>query len=86
MKFYNEITVNISLERLIALFENPDNLKKWQPNIISFEHLSGEIGQVGAKSRIHYDLTIRKIMMVETILKRNLPNEFVILYELATEV
>lgn len=81
MKFYNKITVNISLEQLIALFENPDNLKKWQPNIISFEHLSGEIGQVGAKSRIHYDLTIRKIMMVETIIKRNLPDEFVILYE-----
>ena len=81
MKFHIEITVNISLDKLIELFENPNNLKKWQPNLISFEHLSGEIGQEGAKSRIHYNMIVKKIVMEETIIKRNLPDEFVILYD-----
>jgi hypothetical protein len=81
MKFHIEIIVDISLDKLIELFENPDNLKKWQPNVISFEHLSGTIGQKGAVSRIHYNMLVKKIVMKETILKRNLPEEFVLLYE-----
>ena len=81
MKFHIEIIVDISLNKLIELFENPENLKKWQPNVISFEHLSGEIGQPGAKSRIKYDMIVKKIVMQETILKRNLPDEFVLRYE-----
>ena len=81
MKFHIEIIVDISLNKLIELFENPDNLKKWQPNVISFEHLSGTLGQVGAVSQIHYNMIVKKIVMKETIMKRNLPDEFVILYE-----
>ena len=81
MKFHIEITVDISLNKLIELFESPENLKKWQPNLISFEHLSGDIGQEGATSRIHYNMVVKKIVMQETIIKRNLPEEFVILYE-----
>lgn len=81
MKFHIEIIVDISLNKLIELFENPDNLKKWQPNVISFEHLSGTLGQVGAVSQIHYNMIVKKIVMKETIMKRNLPEEFVILYE-----
>ncbi len=81
MKFHIEIIVDISLDKLIELFENPDNLKQWQPNVISFEHLSGTIGQKGAVSRIHYNMLVKKIVMKETILKRNLPEEFVLLYE-----
>lgn len=81
MKFHIEIIVDISLDKLIELFENPANLKKWQPNVISFEHLSGTMGQQGAVSRIHYNMMVKKIVMKETILKRNLPEEFVLLYE-----
>ncbi|MCH2022293.1 MAG: SRPBCC family protein [Saprospiraceae bacterium] len=81
MKFHIEIIVDISLNKLIELFENPENLKKWQPNLLKFEHLSGDLGQVGAKSRINYNMGIKKIIMNETVLKRNLPDEFVLMYE-----
>ena len=67
MKFHIEIIVDISLDKLIELFENPENLKKWQPNLIRFEHLSGTLGQVGAKSRINYNMVIKKIVMQEEI-------------------
>lgn len=81
MKFHIERTVDISFPKLIELFENPENLHKWQPNVISFEHLSGEIGQPGARSRIHYDMVVKKIVMDETILTRRLPDEFVLRYD-----
>jgi hypothetical protein len=81
MKFHIELIVDISLNKLIELFENPENLKKWQPNVISFNHISGEMGQVGAISQIHYNMIVKKIVMKETILKRNLPEEFVLFYE-----
>lgn len=81
MKFHIEIVVDISFAKLLELFENPDNLKRWQPNVISFTPLSGEIGQVGATAEIRYDMVVKKIVMKETILKRNIPDEFVLRYD-----
>lgn len=81
MKFHLETVVDITFERLITLFENPENLHKWQPNVISFKRLSGEIGQVGATSELHYDMIVKKITMKETILQRNLPDLFVLRYD-----
>lgn len=81
MNFHIEIVVDIPFAKLLELFENPDNLKKWQPNVISFTPLSGEIGQVGATAEIRYDLVVKKIVIKETILKRNIPHEFVLRHE-----
>lgn len=81
MKFHIELVVDIPFARLIELFEDPNNLKKWQPNVISFKHLTGEIGQPGATSRIRYNLVVKTIDIKETILKRNLPEEFVLRHE-----
>ena len=81
MKFHIEIIVDISFAKLLELFENPDNLKKWQPNVISFTPLSGEIGHVGATAEIRYNMVVKEIVMKETILKRNIPDEFVLRYD-----
>lgn len=81
MKFHIEIVVDISFAKLLDLFENPENLKRWQPNVISFTPLSGQIGQVGATAEIRYDMVVKKIVMKETILKRNIPDEFVLRYD-----
>ena len=81
MKYTNEITINLPLERVIELFDNPDNLAKWQPGLISFEHLSGEPGHPGAKSKILYQMGKRRVEMIETVTKRNLPQEFSGTYE-----
>jgi uncharacterized protein YndB with AHSA1/START domain len=35
-------------------FDNPDNLRKWQPALDSFEPVSGTPGQPGAVSRLTY--------------------------------
>lgn len=81
MKFHIETVVDIPFSRLIELFENPENLHKWQPNVISFKRLTGEIGQEGATSELHYDMVVKKIIMKETILKRNLPELFILRYD-----
>ncbi len=49
MKYTCELIVNLPRQRMIELFDNPDNMHKWQPGLVSFEHLSGESGQPGAK-------------------------------------
>ncbi len=81
MKYTCELVVNLPRQRMIELFDNPDHMYKWQPGLVSFEHTSGEAGQPGAKSKLLYDMNGRKMEMVETILTRNLPDEFYGTYE-----
>jgi hypothetical protein len=75
MNYTVDITINLPREDVIALFDNTDNMTKWQPDLISFEHMSGEAGKKGAKSRLNYKMGKRNIEMVETITKNDLPNE-----------
>jgi hypothetical protein len=81
MKYVNEIDIELSIEKVIDLFDNPDNMKQWMPGLQSFEHLSGTPGEVGAKSRLKFQMGKRKVEMIETITKKNLPQEFDGVYE-----
>jgi len=76
MQYTNDIVINIPLKKVILLFENPENMSKWQPELISFEHISGEPGKEDAKSRLKYKMGKREIEMIETITKNNLPVQF----------
>ncbi len=76
MKYSGEVIINLPRERVIELFDNPGNMPKWQPGLQSFEPLSGEPGQPGAQSKLVYDMNGRRVEMVETIVTRNLPDEF----------
>ena len=76
MKYSHEIIVNLPRSKVIELFDNQDNLKKWMKGLQSFEHISGEQGKAGSKSKFVFDMNGRKVEMVETITKRNLPEEF----------
>ncbi|MDZ4722758.1 MAG: SRPBCC family protein [candidate division Zixibacteria bacterium] len=76
MKYSVNIDINLPRERVVELFDNPDNLKKWMEGLLSFEHLSGVPGKPGAKSRLKFQMGNREIEMIETITVRNLPDEF----------
>jgi carbon monoxide dehydrogenase subunit G len=82
MKYTNEVLINLPVHKVVELFDNPDNLKKWQPGLISFEHLSGTAGEPGAKSKLKYKMGSREMEMIETITVRNLPVEFSGTYEM----
>ncbi len=81
MKYNVEIIINLPRKRVIELFDNIENMYKWQPGLISFEHESGTPGEVGAKSRLQYKMGNREIEMIETITVKNLPKEFSGTYE-----
>jgi hypothetical protein len=81
MKFTQRIVINLPREIVIELFDNPDNMKHWQPGLVSFENISGTPGEVGTKSRLKYKMGKRDVEMVETITTRNLPDEFSGTYE-----
>lgn len=72
------LSVDIALPRdkVIELFDNPDNLCKWQEGLQSFEHISGEPGQPGATSRLVFKIKNRTMEMTETITARRLPEMF----------
>ena len=82
MKFTCHVDVNQPINKVIELFDNPDNMKHWQDGFVSFTNISGRPGQPGAKSRVIYDMGKRGQMeLIETVLVRNLPHEFSGTYE-----
>lgn len=81
MRYTIETIIAQPIEKVIELFENPDNLAKWQPGFVGIEHISGEAGKAGAISKLTYLMGKRKIEMKETILENTLPNKFIAIYE-----
>lgn len=84
MKYTLEIDIMQPREKVVELFDNPDNMKHWQKGFVSMEHLSGTAGEVGAKSTLKYKMGKREVEMVETITVMNLPHEFTAIYETPT--
>ena len=81
MKYQCSITINLSRDRVVELFDDPENLPKWQEGLVSFTHISGEPGTPGATSDILFQMGKRRLEMVETIVERNLPDVFTATYE-----
>jgi hypothetical protein len=81
MKYSYSIDINVPRDRVVELFDDPANMSKWQPGLVSFEHISGMPGQPGAKSRLIYEEGKRRIELLETITARDLPDEFTATYE-----
>ena len=81
MHYSVTVEINLPRERVIELFDNPDNMPNWQPSLLSFTHLTGEAGQAGATSELKYQMGKREITMIETITERNLPDVFSGTYE-----
>ena len=81
MQYTVDIILELPRERVIELFDDPANLPKWQEGLLSFEPISGTPGQVGAKSKLLFDMGGRRIEMIETITRRSLPDAFEGTYE-----
>jgi hypothetical protein len=81
MKYTTEVTIRLSRDKVIELFDSTENLRKWQPGLLSFEHLSGDAGQEGSQSKMVYEGRKGELVMTETISKRNFPDEFHAIYE-----
>ena len=83
MKFTCHVEINQSINKVIELFDNPDNMKHWQDGFVSFQHLSGTPSEVGARARLIYKMGKKgkEMELIETIKVKNLPDEFSGTYE-----
>jgi uncharacterized membrane protein len=77
MKFTCTINISKPKSEVAKHFEDPEALKQSQKGFQNVEHLSGEEGSAGAKSKLIYD----KFDLIETIIENNLPEAFYAQYE-----
>ena len=81
MKYSTQITIHLPRKRVIDLFDSMENMYKWQPGLKSHEFVEGTPGEEGSKTRLVYDSRKGELPMLETITKKNLPEEFHGIYE-----
>ena len=81
MKFKLELLINQPLAEVWKAFDTVENMKKWQPSLISFEPISGTPGQPGAVSKLTYEEGGREFSLIEKITHREEPNRFDGVYE-----
>ena len=81
MKHKAEIVIDADLPTVWSMFDDPDNMMKWQPTLKSFTHKSGTPGQPDAISELVYDENGREIIMTETITARREPSFLGGIYE-----
>ena len=81
MQYTCEVVIEPPMEEVAALLDDRDNLAQWHDAFQSWELLCGDPGKPGAKTRLVFGTGDRKTILVETILARDGPHEFVATYE-----
>lgn len=81
MKYTNEITIELPRALVIELFDNTENISKWQEGLKSIDHLEGEPGEEGSTSRMVYAGRKSDLVITETVTKRSFPEEYCISYK-----
>lgn len=81
MKQKFELIIDADRDTVWAAFENPDNLRRWQPTLASYEHRTGEPGRPGATAELVHEENGRQITMTETITECRKPDFKAGIYE-----
>lgn len=76
MTYTTEIIINKSRKEIIEVFENPDLLPDWQRGLKKSRLVRGNNGEVGSQRKLYITIEGQSIKMTETILKKNLPEEW----------
>jgi polyketide cyclase/dehydrase/lipid transport protein len=71
MKFRLELSINKSRAEVWSAFDNPENMKTWQPSLLTFEPVSGTLGQPGAVSKLTYKENEREFSLLEKVTVRD---------------
>ncbi|AHC16272.1 SRPBCC family protein [Salinispira pacifica] len=80
MKYQNEIYIDLPRERLTRIFMDPVHMEQWQEGLQRRDHLEGDSGKEGSRTRIKYKLGKDELEMEEEILRDQLPDEITFLY------
>ncbi len=81
MKFRSEVEIDKPINELIVLIQDPDVTLKWLDGLRSVKHVSGEFRQEGAVSKVVFDTPAGRLLITETIIRNELPEEYIMRYE-----
>jgi carbon monoxide dehydrogenase subunit G len=81
MKFKSEVEIAKSMDELIVLIQDPENTLKWLDGLRSVKHISGELRQAGAISKVVFDSPVGRLHITETVISNELPHEYIMRYE-----
>jgi uncharacterized protein YndB with AHSA1/START domain len=81
MKFTLQLPINKPRIAVWEAFDNPENMKTWQPSLISFNRVSGVQGQPGAVARLTYEENGRQFALIEKVTRREEPQRLDGVYE-----
>lgn len=80
MKFTCTVLIDKPREVVVDFFTNVDHMHEYQEGFQQKELLSGTAWEEGAVSKLYYQNGQRKMELTETILRNDLPNEFLASY------
>ena len=81
MKFTCSVDINVAIDDLIPLWEDPENLVHWQDHFLRLEHIHGDPGEPGAQTKFFYKQGKGEMELLETITLKDLPQEMIATYE-----
>jgi hypothetical protein len=81
MRFAAEIVIDRPRVLVIELMADPTHTAQWQPGIQSITPLSAERDAVGARTRVIMATHGIRLEMIETVIRRKPPDEFVSRFE-----
>lgn len=81
MKFKLELLIDKPRTTVWKAFDNPENMKIWQPSLVSFETTEGIQGQPGAVSKLTFQENEREFSLIEKITVREESNRLDGIYE-----
>lgn len=68
------------MSEIVTLFDNPNNYPSWMEGLLSIKVIEGKVGEVGTKSLFRFKMGNKEMEMTETILVKNLPDEYKVGY------
>lgn len=76
MTYTTEIIIDKPRKDIIKTFEDSSLLPHWQRGLKRSRVISGKAGEEGSKRRLYISIEGQSIKMTETIIKKNLPEEW----------
>ena len=76
MKYTCQIVIDLPRKEVIEKMDNIDHLVHWQKGLLEATPIKGKLGEEGSQMKLRYNMGKREMEMIETIIKRDLPQEF----------
>lgn len=81
MKYTVTETIDQPRSLVVEKFQDPEGVGNWMEGFVRLEHISGERGQVGARTNFFFVMRKKEVAIEETILEQDLPNQIKFAYQ-----